>query len=160
MTREWYKENKHIVDAWADGRTIQWSRDGEKWYDFDEQEKIEESFMDKYFKYRIKPEVQYPIFARNKHLNIWVKFDDEHNGEVIGIKPTKYTTIPYAISGTIHTEEGVFDKSIWEIIPNPYELHDKDAVLVWSKYNTLFRYIAFYDEPNNTVFSTSGLRNW
>lgn len=65
MTREQAKELLPIIQAFAEGKTIQFKSIGDKWDDFgNKEDKL--SFDSPIHKYRIKPESKYRPFNNNK----------------------------------------------------------------------------------------------
>jgi len=155
MTKKWYRENKHILDAWAEDKEIEVFISGE-WQPVDKNKE----FWIEGAKYRIKPEIEYPIYAKRKDYNIWVKFIAEDVFEVIGMKPPTNISEMYGTyvgeiieHGHPHTND-----EIWEIIPNPYELRDKDAILGWNNGDKTIRIVGFWDAEHGGPFSYDGTR--
>lgn len=144
MTRSWYKENKHIVEARTNGAEIEVRVKGrdEEWRLIDNT-----PTWNSYCEYRIKPKIKYPIYAKHKKYAIWIKVDEDK--EIKELKNNACTT----------TLETGYKEEEWETIPNPYELHDKDPVWCWDSGDIAFRYVAFYDEQNDTIFSILGFRS-
>ena len=158
MTREWYKENKHILEAWAEGKEVEFrlANTNNKWESLNEN--TEWLY---YFEYRIKPEKEFPIYAKRKGYNIWVKFISEETYEVIGMKPpTKIAEVYGTYVGEI-VEHGhpYTNDEIWEIIPNPYELRDKDPIWCWEDFAISMRCIKFWDDKNKVPYTYKGKRN-
>lgn len=87
MTREEAKELMPIIQAWADGKNIQFLSDGE-WHDIDQAD-----FTCYPDKYRIKPESKYRPFKTQEEC-----WNEMHNhpdfGWLIRIDTGAYTQIP------------------------------------------------------------------
>ena len=156
MKKEWYKKNKHILDAWAEGKEVEVFMNG-RWFPVGKEKElwIEDA------EYRIKPEVTYPIYAKRKDIDVWVRFDSEKTYEIIGMKPPTDITKVYGgyIGETVGYGIPYTDKDKWEIIPNPYELRDKDPVWCWDEESKVERTLNFYDAENNCAFTNYGYRN-
>lgn len=153
MTREWYKQNKYILDEWAKGKEIEWLNESS-----DTWEPMGDGYLDFFagVEYRIKPEHKFPIYAKAKNHPFYVEFSDENKGIVIGIQCGDYT--PYRINTYIDSWESVFNKNTWKIIPNPYELYDKDAVWCWYDRNKTCKIAKFWDAKFRRTFFCDGGR--
>ena len=152
MTRQWYKENKHILDAWANGDDVEVFVSGE-WQPVNK----DREFWMHDCEYRIKPKIEYPVYVKHKKHAIWVKFTSLTEGEVIGMKPPKKDLHTY-VGDKSDEWAKVTNESMWEIITNPYELHDKDAVWCRDSGDVLTNELRFWDAKNNRVYSTRGTR--
>jgi len=152
MTRDWYKQNKHVFEAWAAGKDIEVFA-GSGW------RKISNICLWFEHELRIKPEIEYPIYARHKYDDVWVKFTGITTGEVIGVKCKKGVRQKAYVGEKHNSFMHHINENEWEIIPNPYELKDKDAVLVWDNENEVSKMLCFYDEKNDTVFDVFGNRD-
>ena len=103
-------------------------------------------------RYRIKPEIEFPIYAKATNSNLYVEFTDEKIGKVI------YANDRVHASGqVVKNWVSVFDKDDWIIIDNPYKLTDKCLVECLDD-NMLYAQLRFYDARNNCVFSINGYR--
>ena len=103
--------------------------------------------------YRIKPETEFPIYAKANNSNLYVEFNDETTGKVI------YANNCAHVSGqVVKNWVPVFDKKYWVIIDNPYELTDKCLVECWDD-NHLYSLITFYDAVYKCTFDDDGRRN-
>lgn len=152
MTKEWYKKNKHIIDAWAEGKTIQVKGpDDDEWTDVDCS-----PTWNRYCEYRIKPEIKFPIYAKRRNAHYYVKFVNYITGTVIGIDCQKQSLLKVGHKG--YNWPPVTDEKTWKIIPNPYELRDKDPVLCWDDEYKCIRHIKFWDARNKCTFSHGGNR--
>ena len=153
MTRSWYKENRHILDAWANGEDVEIFISGE-WQPVNK----DREFWMHDCEYRIKPKAEYPIYARNKHYDIWVKFTSLRKGEVIGMKPPKQKI--YICVGEESSQWIPYNnKEEWEIIPNPYELHDKDPIWCWDDTDITKRELRFWSAKNSAAYSYDGVKD-
>ena len=140
MTRTWYKENKHILDAWAEGKTIQWKCiEKEDWKDIKYPIWVEEC------KYRIKPEFKYPIYKKHKMLDVWVEWIDENKPVILH-------------NSTCVEANKLLEDEDWEIISNPYELRDKDPIWCWADSEATSREVRFWDAKNERPFTYYGCR--
>ena len=107
MTREYAKELLPIIQAYAEGKTIQYRRSAEgKWEDVAIGDNL--SFIDPPSKYRIKPEPTYRPFKNNeecwgemlKHQPVgWVK----HRNSICIVQSVLYNGIIYFNMQGIHS---------------------------------------------------------
>lgn len=106
-----------------------------------------------YKKLRIKPKIEFPIYAKATDDNYYVKFTSEITGEVIYSNSEIYK-VKYMASNWVP----VFKDDSWIIIDNPYELTDKCLVECWDDdgHNAQLR---FYDAKNTCTFSIDGKRD-
>ena len=152
MKREDYLKHKELIEAWANGAEIQIKNEDETWKTIEEPNWI----FDKY-EYRIKPKVEFPIYAKAIGFNYYVKFDSEHSGEVIVIDRGKSSIYDVGFRNIYWAS--VFDENSWEIIPDPYELYDKDPVWCWDNDKAAVRLLSFWDDKNKATFSFDFKRN-
>ena len=73
------------------------------------------------------------------------------------MKPPKKETIFY-IGKYSNDWSVVTNEKVWKIIPNPYRIHDKDAVWSWNDIDEYARDIRFWDNKNKCTFNVNGLR--
>lgn len=151
MMKWWYKQNRHILDAWAEGKTIEVKRPHSKWVELGG-----DTTWYPFFEYRIKPEIEFPVYAKRKDENYYVKFDNYTVGTTIGVDCIKSS--PYHIGYKSDTWPKVTNERQWEIISDPYELRDKDPVLCWDDNYITIKHIRFYDKKNRRTFNEVGRR--
>ena len=110
MTIESYIKNKEIIEAWADGKEIEFfSEELGIW------EYLYTPFWEDNIEYRIKPieEFAYPMWFKSKHNSIYVFHSINQATCVEAIYP--YEVLGYRYSGIIpHT-----DKKFWTQVPEP-----------------------------------------
>ena len=114
MTREEAKELLPIVKALAEGKMIQGSTDGSKWFDTDE---INLEYEGQKIKHRIKPEPRYRPFKTKKEC--W--------NEILKHQPLGWVTSP--LSGSLYLIESVLDGVCYNNIFTSYE-----EAFVWIKF--------------------------
>ena len=132
MTHSWYRKNKHTVEAWAERKKIECYRN---------------------------PKVEFPVYAKRIDLDIWVKFNSETTCEVIGGNLTDLIekAIMIYVGETINGSVPFYNKNFWEIISNPHEICDKDAVWCWDN-GDIHRVVRFWDTNNKCTFNHRGKR--
>ena len=160
MTRSWYKQNKKFLDAWADGKKIEIYDNGK--YKSIENPLEYAKYNNLCTKFRIKPDIEYPIYAKHKDYDVWAKFTSEKKYKVIGgIFPRFHLEANMLFIGCEDTTEHPItdSRNAWEIIPNPYELHDKDPIWCWDDIDTTARELRFWDAKNNAAYSYDGVRD-
>lgn len=106
--------------------------------------------------WRIKPEIEFPIYCRSKAYNLIVKFIGRKEGIVV-MSDGK----PYQIG---HTDNHLvpFDYATWEPVEtvkiDGATLFDTQPVLAWNEEETM-RTIGFFDAENKCLFTSLGHRS-
>lgn len=151
MTKKAYLKHRNIMEAWAHGKEIQY-KDPETGYWVS----IENPGWAEELEYRVKPKATFPIYVKCKTDNHYLRFDTEFEAEVIGVEVGKSSE--YSVGYKSDDWISVFDSDLWEIIEDPYKLHDKDPVICQNSSDMATRHIAFFDAKNNCTFTKMGLR--
>ena len=88
MNRERAKKLLPIIQAYVDGKDIQFAREGEKWRDMSKDDRLTTTFPADGYDYRIKPEP----------LECWVRVFDGHAGPV-------FSTVHETLKDAMNTDD-------------------------------------------------------
>ena len=161
----WAEYHIYVIgDEWAELRMAQIDGKQLQFYCSDENRWCDQPLEEIHFKcstpseWRIKPEIEFPVYRREKKQGFIVRFDDYEIGTIVMSDNKKGRKIGF----TSEYWASCTDKDIWESVENieidGQNLYDTQPVWVRDVGDNM-KMLKFIDAKNKCVFRTIGERN-